>query len=166
MNKIFIKTKPYKERMFDSCGPASLKIVLAFYGVKKTEKELMVLCKVKSGSGLGTSAKNIKNAAEKLGFKAKIKEKSSFKDIEYWLKKNVPVIVDWFTRGGDKCAIADGHYSVVAGLDDKFIYLQDPEIGKMRKMKKDDFMKVWFDFKGMYIKQNELVIRETIVIYK
>lgn len=152
--------------MFDSCGPASLKIVLAFYGVEKSEKELMILCKVKSHSGLGTSAENIKKAAEKLGFKAKIKENSSFKDIEFWLKKNVPVIVDWFTRGANEQGIADGHYSVATGLDDKFIYLQDPEIGKVRKIKKDDFMKVWFDFKGRYIKPNELVIRETINISK
>lgn len=166
MNKILIKTKPYKEGMFDSCGPASLKIALAFFGVEKTEKELMALCKVKSRSGLGTSAENIKNATEKLGFKAKIKENSSFRDIEFWLKKNVPVIVDWFTRGADEKGIADGHYSVVAGLDDKFIYLQDPEVGKMRKVKKDDFMKVWFDFKGMYIKPGGLVIREIIAIYK
>jgi len=166
MKKISIKTKPYKEKMFDSCGPASLKIVLAFYGVEKSEKELMSLCKVKPHSGMGTSAKNIKNAAEKLGFKAKIKENSSFKDIEFWLKKNVPVIVDWFTRGDDNCEIADGHYSVVEGLDDKFIYLQDPEIGKIRKIKKNDFLKVWFDFKGMYIKPSELVTREIIVIRK
>jgi len=166
MNKISIKTKPYRECLFDSCGPASLKIVLAFYGVEKTEKELMRLCKVKSGSGLGTSAENIKNAAEKLGFGAKIKENSSFEDIKYWLKKKVPVIVDWFTRGDNECSIADGHYSVVEALDGKFIYLQDPEIGKIQKLGKDDFLKVWFDFKGKYIKPNELVIRESIAIYR
>ncbi|MCX6765192.1 MAG: hypothetical protein NT148_01485, partial [Candidatus Nealsonbacteria bacterium] len=61
---------------------------------------------------------------------------------------------------------ADGHYSVVIGLDDKFIYLQDPEIGRMRKIKRYDFMRVWFDFKGDYIKPNELIIRQIIVIFK
>jgi len=166
MSKISIKTKPYKERMLDSCGPASLKIVLAFYGIEKTEKELMSLCKVRSGSGMGTSSKNIKNATEKLGFKVKVKENSNFKDIEFWLKKKAPVIIDWFTRGGEKCAVADGHYSVVTGLDEKFIYLQDPEIGRINKIKREDFLRVWFDFKGMYIKPSELVIRETIAIYK
>ena len=63
-------------------------------------------------------------------------------------------------------AIADGHYSVVAGLDEKYIYLQDPEIGKIRKLKKDDFLTVWFDFAGKYIKANELIIRQIIVIYR
>jgi len=51
-------------------------------------------------------------------------------------------------------------------LDNNNIYLQDPEIGKIRKLKRDDFMRVWFDFKGEYIKQKELIIRQIIVIHK
>lgn len=77
--------------------------------------------------------------------------------------------MNWFTRGRKDYSdsdIADGHYSVVAGLDNKFIYLQDPEIGKIRKLKRDDFRKVWFDFKGEYIKANELIIRQMIAVYK
>src|SRR3989344_6607043 len=129
------------------CGPASLKIVLEYYGLSKSEDELAQLCKFKKG--LGVDDRGIKSVAERLGFKAKIKNNSSFKDIEKWLKKGVPVIVNWFTRGRNdypESETADGHYSVVCGLDDKFIYLQDPEIGKIRKIKRDDFMKVWFDF--------------------
>lgn len=52
------------------------------------------------------------------------------------------------------------------GLDDKFIYLQDPEIGKIRKIKRSDFMRVWFDFKGEYLKPNELIVRQLIAVYK
>lgn len=52
------------------------------------------------------------------------------------------------------------------GLDDGFIYLQDPEIGKMRKLTREDFMTVWFDFTEKHIKPNELIIRQIIVIYK
>jgi len=85
------------------------------------------------------------------------------------LEKGVPVIVDWFTRGrkdyGDS-DVADGHYSVVMRLDDKDIYLQDPEIGRMRKLDREDFMTVWFDFTRKYIKPDELVIRQIIAIYK
>ena len=62
--------------------------------------------------------------------------------------------------------IADGHYSVIAGLDDKFIYLQDPEIGKIRKLRRDDFMRVWFDFRGEYVKPNELIVRQIVAVYK
>ena len=149
------------------CGPASLKMVLDYYGVEKSEEELVLLCD--SSPKLGTSAENIKAAAESLGFKVKIKTESNFEDIQHWLDKKVPPIVDWFTRGGDGYTdsdIADGHYSVVVGLDETYIYLQDPEIARVRKIKKEDFLTVWFDFKGKYIKPDELVIRQIIAIYK
>ncbi|MDP2741610.1 MAG: C39 family peptidase, partial [bacterium] len=142
-------------------------ILLSYYGIDKTEKELAKMAgwnKI-----LGIDEDGIKKTAEKLGFKVKIKNNSSFKDIEKWLKKGIPVIVDWFTRGRNdypESETADGHYSVVMGLDDKFIYLQDPEIGKMRKIKRYDFMRVWFDFKGDYLKPKELIVRQIIAIFK
>jgi len=168
MIKIMLRIKPFQETLNSGyCGPASLKILLSYYGIEKSEKELAKLCKTKKG--LGTKSKEIERAAKRFGFKVRIKDNSNFKDIERWLNKKVPVIVDWFTRGGsdyDDCNIATSHYSVVEGLDDKFIYLQDPEIGKIRKLEREDFMMVWFDFTGRYIKPSELVIRRIIAIYR
>ncbi len=168
IKKKLLKLKPFQETLNTGyCGPASLKIVLNYYGMGKTEKELASLCG--TDKRIGTDDKSIKRAAESLGFKVKIKNFSSFKDIAKWLDKEVPVIVNWFTRGRldyPESAVSDGHYSVVAGLDDKFIYLQDPELGKMRKVEKEDFMTVWFDFLGEHIKPNELIIRQIIAIYK
>ena len=161
-----LPVKPFRETP-GMCGPASLKMILEYYGVKKSEEELSLLCD--SSPELGTSAEKIKSAVESLGFKAEIKTESSFEDIQSWLTKKVPVIVDWFTRGGDNyndSDIADGHYSVVVGLDEKFIYLQDPEVARVRTINREDFLTVWFDFKEKYIKPDELVIRQIIAIYK
>jgi ABC-type bacteriocin/lantibiotic exporter with double-glycine peptidase domain len=164
--KKFIKLRPFQETLYASmCGLASLKIVLNYYGIEKSEKELAKLCKV--DKDLGVDDKDIKRVAEQLGFKVVIKNNSTFKDIEKWLDKEVPVIVNWFTKGRQEYSeseVADGHYSVVTGLDDKYIYIQDPEIGKIRKLKRSDFMHVWFDFEGSYIKPSELIIRQIIVI--
>jgi ABC-type bacteriocin/lantibiotic exporter with double-glycine peptidase domain len=166
--KKMLKVKSFQETLnAGMCGPASLKILLSYYGADKDEKELARLCGTKKD--LGTDDKGIKKAAESLGFKVKIKNNSSFKDIERWLNKDVPVIVDWFTRGRidyTDTDVADGHYSVVYGIDDKNIYLQDPETGSMRKLDKEDFMTVWFDFTGKYIKSNELIVRQIIAIYR
>lgn len=163
-----LKIKPFQETLNASmCGPASLKIVLDYYGLEKSEKELAKLCQ--HDINLGIDDEKIKKLAESLEFKVKIKNNSNFKNIEKWLDKKVPVIVNWFTRGRQdysESEVADGHYSVVSGLDEKYIYLQDPEIGKIRKLKRDDFMRVWFDFKGEYIKPNELIIRQIIAIYR
>lgn len=166
--KKMLKVKPFQETLnAGMCGPASLKIVLDYYGVVKEEKELAKMCGTKKD--LGTDDQGLKTAAEKLGFKVKIKDNSNFRDIEKWLDKGVPVIVNWFTRGRTDymdADVSDGHYSVVCGLDDKNIYLQDPETGKMRKLDKEDFMTVWFDFAGRCIKPNELIIRQIIAIYR
>jgi len=163
-----LKVKPFQETLnADMCGPASLKIVFDYYGVSKTEKELAKIAGLKKG--LGIDEMGIKKTAEKLGFKVVIKNNSNFKDIEKWLGKGVPVIVNWFTRGRNdypESETADGHYSVVCGLDDKFIYLQDPELGAMRKIERNNFMRVWFDFKGNYLKPKDLIIRQIIAIYK
>lgn len=168
MNKIILKLKPFQETLHKSyCGPASLKIVLDYYSVDKTEKALAKIAGWKKD--LGVDDKGIKKAAQQLGFKVSIKNNSSFKDVQKWLDREVPVIVNWFTRGRNdypESETADGHYSVVMGLDDKFIYLQDPEIRKMRKLGREDFMRVWFDFKGKYIKPKELIIRQIIAVYQ
>ena len=62
--------------------------------------------------------------------------------------------------------MAEGHYSVAVGLDDENVYLQDPEIGALRVFTRRDFMRVWFDFRGEYIKPEELIVRQLIAIYK
>ena len=168
MNEINLDLKPFQETLHAGmCGPASLKIVLDYYGLDKSEQELAEL--TGHTAGLGINSEGITDAAKSLGFSVEIKNESSLEEIENWLEKGVPIIVDWFTRGRhdyDDSAVADGHYSVVSGLDDEFIYLQDPEIGNERKIKRDDFLKVWFDFAGELIKPDELIIRQVIAIYK
>ncbi|QQR77144.1 MAG: C39 family peptidase [Candidatus Moraniibacteriota bacterium] len=166
--KEILPLKPFQETLHAGmCGPASLRIVLEYYGVEKTEQELARLCG--TNDDLGTSDQGLKNAAEQLGFMVEIKNESTFEDIEKWLDKKVPVIVNWFTRGRTDYTdsdVADGHYSVVAGLDGDSIYLQDPEVGSMRKLEREDFMTVWFDFTGKYIKPDELIIRQVVAVYR
>lgn len=146
-----------------------MKIVLNFYGEPDhTEKELADI--LKTTRTHGTTGLQMKEGAEALGFKAEVIDECSFEDIENWLKKGVPVIVNWFTRGRDdydpEVLVSEGHYSVVCGLDDEHIYFQDPEIGGMRKITRDGFMQVWFDFEGDVITPENLTPRRLIAIYK
>lgn len=168
MEQNLLPVKPFQETLHQSmCGPASLKMVFNYYGYDKSEKDIAEMCG--TTDDLGTDADGIQKAAQSIGLKAMIYDNSSLGDIQKWLDKKVPVIVNWFTRGRadyEDSEVADGHYSVVVGLDDEFIYIQDPEVGKLRKIGRNDFMKVWFDFKGKYIDSNELVVRQLIAIYK
>ncbi|MBU4204950.1 hypothetical protein KKE19_03560 [Patescibacteria group bacterium] len=41
MSSKILKVNPFQETLYaDMCGPASLKIILGYHGVEKTEKEL------------------------------------------------------------------------------------------------------------------------------
>lgn len=141
------------------CGPASLKIVLNYYGIYLSEKKLAKL----SGCTLakGTRAESLLKVAKSLGFNGLIKDFAEIKDIKnYVINKKIPVIVAWFS-------VDDGHYSVVADIDKEHIYLQDPEFGKLVKMKINKFKRVWFDFDGNYLKaKKNVIIRRMIAIYE
>jgi ABC-type bacteriocin/lantibiotic exporter with double-glycine peptidase domain len=150
------------------CGPASLKMVLDFWGVAKSEEEVAVACR--RDPDLGTDDESLKTAAESYGFEVEIENGASFDSVRKWLDQGVPPIVDWFTRGrsdyGDD-AVPDGHYSVVVGLDDTHIYLQDPEIGGLRTLARDDFMRVWFDFTPAFITSwDDMIVRQLIAVYR
>ena len=153
-----LQIKPFRQRI-GFCGPVSLKIILEYFDIKKTEKETANLCGYKKSEGV--EAKNILRAAKKLGLKGFIKDYSGIKDIRnYVLKKKIPVIVDWFSTD-------EGHYSVVVDVDKENIYLQDPELGHPRAMRINDFNRVWFDFPGDFLRsKNDIVIRRLIVLYK
>jgi predicted double-glycine peptidase len=142
-------------------------MVLDYWGILKSEKELAEL--LNTEKNLGISDNDLKRVAEALGLKVEIMNFASLEDIFSWLDKKVPVIVNWFTRGRSDYSdseVSDGYYSVVVGLDSEYIYLQDPEIGTLRKIGREDFLKVWFDFRGEKITSwDEMIVRQLIAIY-
>ncbi len=168
MNTKLLPVEPFQETLYGSyCGPASLKMILDYWHIHKTEEEAAAACH--RDPELGTDDAALKKAAESYGLEVEIENNASFGSIRRWLDRGIPVIVDWFTRGrkeyGDE-EVPDGHYSVVVGLDDSHIYLQDPEIGGLRTLERDDFTRVWFDFKPAFINSwDDMIIRQLIAIY-
>lgn len=156
-----INLKPFRETP-GLCGPASLKMIMDYYGVFVSEAEIARVAGATRGKG--TSAKGLAKAAKHFGFKTSLKENSALMDLEYFVNKKIPVIVDWFSED-------DGHYSVVVDIDGRNITLMDPQLRKIlifirrRVMPLKTFFRVWFDFPGNYIKRpNDLVLRRMIVI--
>jgi len=60
------------------CGPASLKMVLSYYGTEKTEDELAAL--IGATREYGCDPIDIVTAAEKVGFSAQYKERSNIEE--------------------------------------------------------------------------------------
>ena len=153
-----LNIKPYRQKP-EYCGPASLKMVLDFYGIGKTEDELAKMAGYVPTKG--TKSEGLIKAAKELGFKAFQKDFSEIEDLkEYVINKRIPVIVEWFSAD-------DGHYSVIVDIDKKNIYMQDPELGNLRTLDIEIFKRVWFDFnEGLLKSKDDIIIRRMIVIYK
>ena len=162
----FLTVKTYKETV--SCGPAVLKMILEFYGIKKSEIELANIAGTTKKAG--TEISQLQKTFRHFGLKTQIKINSTYADLYKYFKKGIPVIVGWYTRGKKEDPdniMADGHYSVVIGLDKKFIYLQDPEIGGIRKLTRNGFLVVWLDYYGEYPKtKKDIFLRPIIAAYK
>ncbi len=136
-----------KIRIFEQskgmCGPSSLRMVFDYWGLKLTEKELAKKSGAKAEKGVNPD--NMIKAVKSLGWHGFFKEGGKLKELEYFVSQKMPVVVDWFSED-------EGHYSVVIGIDKKFVYLADPEFGRINKIPAGRFLNVWFDFEGPDIK--------------
>lgn len=160
---IALETKRFRQSKA-RCGPAALKIVARYFGVKVSEAHLAAVCR--SSSFSGTTGENLVAAAHRIGLTAEIIDFGNFRLVASWLRKGIPVIVDWMSIGDRSNArVATGHYSVVSGLTTTEIVLEDPAIGRKRRLPRQLFLSLWYDFKYLSPRKNEdLVIRRMIVV--
>ena len=135
------------------CGPAVLKMVLSFYGINKTEEELIKLTKTDIKGY--TTEEDLVRCAELSGLKGLVKTDSSFDELKVYLDKGVPVIIDWTSPE------EGGHYSVVAGLDNEMIYVADPHFGEIMK-----YEKMWFEQRWRDSFADKEILKEVIIIEK
>ncbi|MDD2696851.1 MAG: cysteine peptidase family C39 domain-containing protein, partial [Candidatus Pacebacteria bacterium] len=132
------------------------KMVLDYYGVSDSEAEIARLAGASKEKGV--PAEGLIRAAKHFGFKAFSKKNSTFGDIRGFIRKKMPVIVDWFMED-------EGHYSVAVDIDKKSIVLIDPSLKGRRKVPLDKFLRIWFDFPGKFLRKREdLILRLILVV--
>ncbi len=119
------------------CGPRALESVLTYFGRSVPLRTIRVLCKTTRARG--TTPENLVRAARALGFHPLVIEWAELHDLADAVRKRLPPLVLWFSEN-------EGHYSAVAGINRRFVYLADPEIGAVRRLPAETFRRVWFDF--------------------
>lgn len=138
------------------CGPASLKMVLGYLGLEKTEAELAALTKCTEERG--TAARDIVAAAQSLGFQAFLKDEASLADIREWvIGRQLPVIIAWFAHDDD-------HYSVVVDITDTHISIADPETATVERLLCADFEKVWYDRRLAEGREGQAIVPRPLVV--
>lgn len=159
-----INILPYKQSDSSRCGPASIKMILNYYGIDALENTIAKYAKCTYEKGC--TNQNMVVAIKKYGLGARIYDNCELKDIEYWIKHHIPVIVDWFAGGANVDDISMGHSSIVVDIDRETIYLMDPSVGQMSSIKREEFNSVWFDWHShKTISTKNLVARQIIVVF-
>jgi ABC-type bacteriocin/lantibiotic exporter with double-glycine peptidase domain len=120
------------------CGPACLNMILKFYNIDISQRELAK--KLKTTQSHGTRNRNIKKIAEKYGFNAKEYKNSSIRQLKELIKKNVPIIVNYLDLEDH-----EGHLAIVIGYTKSKIILDDPapHYGKNLSINIKEFNDLW-----------------------
>lgn len=118
-----------------SCGPASLKMVLQYYGIHKSEDELYTMTKLTED---GTVHGRMIRAANKCGLHVFVDKNTSIDALKYHIDEGTPVIVNFLEPKYD-----EGHYAVVIGYDHGNIILNDPLHGAEFRISFHDFESRW-----------------------
>lgn len=149
-----LRVKGYKQKP-SFCGPACLKMVLGYWGVKASMNRLGTLARTTTSRG--TRAECMVRAARHFGFTGFVMSNVPFAHLRRYLEKKIPVIINWFYE-------TEGHYSVVVGIDKDTIYLRDPSDGRMRSLPLSVFAGIWFDFSLPLSRKSKLFVRRIVVI--
>ena len=116
-----------------SCGACALEAVLGYWGRDVEEAELMRL--MGTNDQVGTWPDNMVRGVRALGFEAEVRERLTLDEVRAFTDQGHPLIVVgqfWISHreSGEDVDLRrewnNGHYVVVLGVDDEYVYFQDP----------------------------------------
>lgn len=134
-------TPPYYPQETDfSCAVACFRMVLAAYGIIKSETELRVLCDC---TILGTSALALIQAARELGFTASRKYSLRLEDLrDFTAQGYFPIVYGVMT--------ADVHSLVITAVSESDVAVLDPKVGA-RRIALAEFSELWLPMKNLAV---------------
>jgi len=137
-----LKIPYFKQESWYTCGPACLRMVLSFFGIARTEAEVMKECDT---TELGTTTVKISTAAYKFGLKSSSLKNANIDDLKNELRKGRPVIVlidPSYLYGG---VSGFGHFIVIVGFSDEEIIYHDPDVseGEYMRINNSAFQNSW-----------------------
>jgi len=159
-----IEIPNYRQTTDYTCGATSLLSILVHYGFCN-ETEMTLAEKLDTNPGWGTDPADIERVLLEYGFEIESRSGMSFNDLEMMVEAEMPVLVTYQAwsesdQPWNECW-EDGHYSVVIGMDDENVYLEDPSLaGEIGYIPRQEFLERWHDIdrKGNELKQFGLVI--------
>lgn len=159
MKKILLPVRTFAQPEAQ-CGNTSLRMVFHFHRVPATIRELGRLAKTDDS---GTNHAQLVHAAVMKGATVFTKSHGTLTELRFFLEHGLPIIIGWWAmeRGSkhfdptwtldERIANDCGHFSVVCGMSDRWVYIADPQqsehggvVGITREPKKR-FLETWYD---------------------
>jgi ABC-type bacteriocin/lantibiotic exporter with double-glycine peptidase domain len=137
-----LDTVPQYYQSGPNCGPVTMHMVLAYYGVQlsreKVEEDIRTSTK-------GTSLISLVEYPKSLGFKTEDKENGTINEVVGNIAKGRPVVVRQWMKPESKLRQSEGHFRVVIGydLDQQTIYMRDPNKSGLSKASFQEFNNLW-----------------------
>jgi len=136
-----MKIKPIKQRDSSACGPTCIEMVLTYFDVRHTVKEIVKVTDYKQNDGM--SNKDILASLKQFGFKTKSITNTSWEQLIKLNTPDVVLIVSWMLEG------YIGHVSVIEKVTDTHVFLAEPTTGKILKVEKITFLRLWWDYEAL-----------------
>ncbi|MBI2086943.1 MAG: C39 family peptidase [Candidatus Zambryskibacteria bacterium] len=155
-----MKVRILKQKHCSGCGPTSIKMIVNYFGIKMSQKNIEILCGNWKKEGMNN--KDIVATLKKIGLNVKASYNSGWQDLVAQNSNDKVIIVSWMLRG------YVGHFSVVEKMDKKHIWLNDPESGRVIKLEKTIFMRLWFDYDDLWYpkKSSDFKLRWMAVVFQ
>jgi hypothetical protein len=133
---------------WNNCGPASLSMVLSYFGVKKSQEEIgKALHPDPNGKHVGTAEMVDYLAAQ--GLSARVLVSGTIDVLQRLVANGVPVMVSTWIRGGEDI----GHYRVVKGYDRAagVLIFNDAYFGQDYRLTPAQLDALWWPFNRVYM---------------
>lgn len=150
--EILIPSHSYQT--FNNCGPASTSMLLSYYGINKSQKEVGDILRpyqIASGDNDDKSVtlQEIADYAESLGFVAYHRPGGNLGLLKLLLANDIPVLTRTYLHDYDDI----GHYRIVRGFNDRTQQLlQDDSFqGPNKFYSYDNFLTLWQPFNFEYL---------------
>ena len=139
---------------FNNCGPATLSMILNWYGVKASQSELgdkMRPYQIPSGDNDDKTifTYEFTEWAQKYGLKAVDRRNGDIELLKHFTANGIPVVVKTWLHPGEDI----GHFRIVRGFDEgSGVIIQDDSYeGPNKKISYFDFLGMWQPFNYDYI---------------
>jgi predicted double-glycine peptidase len=122
-----------------TCGPACLRAVLRYYGVRKSETFFAELLGTTKESG--TAEPNIISLAKALDILVLCSEDFNLSDLAKYVRDGHPVLVTYVEPVEE-----ESHYGIVIDVTEEYVRLREPSSNSDVFMERGDFLKRWYGY--------------------